>query len=42
MIFSKKKRSEWAEIKEEWIKREKESMKKRYNSLYDTDSTEVM
>ena len=42
IIFDEKRRPEWAEIKEEWVKRERESIKKRYNDLYDTDSTEVM
>ena len=41
MISDEKKRPEWAEFKEEWIERERESVKKRCNSLYDIDGTEV-
>ena len=42
IILSEKKRPEWAEIKEGWVKEEKESIKKRYNNLYDIDGTKVM
>ena len=42
IIFSEKRRPKWAEFKEEWVKRERESIKKRCNSLCDTDNTEVM
>ena len=41
-VFSEKRRPKWAEFKREWVKRERESIKKRYNSLCDTDNTEVM
>ena len=41
MISDEKRRSEWAGFKEEWVKRERESIKKRCNDLYDTDDTEV-
>ena len=40
-VLNEKRRSEWTEFKEEWIKRERGSIKKRCNSLYDTDNTEV-
>ena len=42
MISDEKRRPEWAEIKEEWVERERESIKKRCNGLYSTDSTEVI
>ena len=41
-VLSEKRKPEWAEIKEEWMRRKRESIKKRYNDLCDTDSTEVM
>ena len=41
IILSEKRRPEWTEFKEEWVRRERESIEKRYNNLYDTDDTEV-
>ena len=42
VILNEKRKPEWAEFKEGWIKRERERVKKRCNDLYNTDSTEVM
>ena len=41
-VSDEKRRPKWVEFKEEWIERERESIKKRYNDLCNTDSTEVI
>ena len=41
IILNEKRRPKWIEFKEEWMRRERESIKKRYNDLCNTDDTEV-
>ena len=42
VVSDEKRRPEWAGFKEEWVERERGSIKKRCNSLCNTDGTEVM